>query len=211
MRRLNPFRLFQVWNAVNLHFKPSARFDAIKYNFKFKCSEEKFESFKFKWFFERCSSRYQTMDEFIVFLAANLVNGGDFIHDLRNSAYDEDRIYFDSLTYSFKKDIKKIPEDFDNSDFNALRYDLGLSIQTILLLNSEFGFIDHQLENRENISPLILKAHINKLYPVSVATKYLKFRGIDRNRIHTLIQTHFCNANVNKKLHNKILQCHSKH
>lgn len=113
---MNAFDVYKDYLALKQHFN-KAEYDYVKYNGKMKLSVATFEKRKDKLFFQKLAKRA----DYHQFLLANLV------HDkkawIRDLAYSEqaEKVFTEwkkrtqSLTYTFKQDLKKLDPVFDKN------------------------------------------------------------------------------------------------
>ena len=96
------YRFFELYQAVTLHFK-SDSYDFFKYGGKTKVNPDTYLGRKDKYFFERLG-KFQTDDEAICFVVANIAAGKKYVLDYDKKIYEEWKSFSDGLSYKFGKE-----------------------------------------------------------------------------------------------------------
>ena len=112
---MTPFECYVEYNALKRHF--TSTYDYFKYRGKLNLSQKTFESRGDKVFFAKVA-KHRDPTGFIV--ANLLINQKAWIRDIAYSEQSE-RVYTEwikkkeSMTYTFKSDLKKLDLDFDSN------------------------------------------------------------------------------------------------
>ena len=182
----DPFESYKLYNALKLHFETN--YDAIKYNFKSNVTPQSFFKRKDKYFFAKLAKKYN--GELKDFYVSQFINTEKYVGDMMDSEAEQNYMKYKKIKESihrvFSVDINRIGEEnvpFDNL-FEAvdgqhplvvkLWMQEEISLETVVILNSIFGFIDRE---SKNISDTIIWPDTRRLIE-----KY----------------THFVNFNVDK-------------
>ena len=113
---VEPFEVYQKYLAMKRHFS-SDSYDYHKYNGKVKANQHSFDIRKDKYFFYKLSKQ-KNVEEFLL---ANFLDGdnvfwiGQLRDDKCTEVYENYRKRKQSLTYTFKEDLSKFKDDFDEN------------------------------------------------------------------------------------------------
>ena len=113
---VEPFEVYQKYLALKRHFT-SEQYDYHKYNGKVKANKHSFDIRKDKYFFYKLSKQ-KNVEEFLL---ANFLDGdndfwiGQLRDDKCTEVYENYRKRKQSLTYTFKEDLSKFKDDFDEN------------------------------------------------------------------------------------------------
>ena len=152
---MSAFECYREYVALKQHFtQPS--FDYFKYNGKSNVSVDAFENRKDKYHFYKLSRKYQTKDEYVNFLVANLFENskswaGDLLQEEAHQIYLARQKVIQSMSYTFENECRNIfdgvsnPNDIILTDGDypilltkTLRSEV--SIETLCLLNGILNF-----------------------------------------------------------------------
>ena len=104
---LSPFRFYELYNAMSLHFKPNTSYDFFKYDGKTRVTENSFLAAKGKYFYEKNARKLHNEPAAIAYLASNFAEGCKWVGDLKQEPYDKFISYRDALYYKFEQDVEK--------------------------------------------------------------------------------------------------------
>lgn len=190
---LTPFRAFQLYQAIKLHFS-SDSYNCVKYQYKTSVKEASFLKRRDRYSFAKISKRFTSEEDLIDFYVAHF--GKDpkcWIGDLVNC--DDDDIYQnrkrikESIGYALESDMTKLMEDSDKFDDVLIAKDeqyprivqmfLGgdINIETVCVINNITNFLKRE------------KVHDTLVYPevVKRITKYSYFVHVDLKRAKNII------------------------
>ena len=190
--RVEPYDAYVKYLALKSHFSQK-NYDYIKYNGKVKAWRTTFETRKDKYFFYKLSK----MKDPVEFLIANFIDNDDFYvgnirDDKANEVYMEFKKRQQALSYTFKSDISKMKEDFNDNIIvpeNEHPYLLRLymrkdiCIETLTLINrccKMFAYWDKELSEDIMWPDIKLKA-----------IKYEPFLNVDINKYREIILSNF--------------------
>ena len=192
MQLQSPYEAYQLYVAIKNHFHTS--YDFFKYNGKVKVQFTAFEVRKDKYFF----SKLQKHSDPIGLLVSNFVDDPNaWIGDIVNAEMSED-VYLrwkkrqDSITYTYQEDLKKLPNDIDESlrvqdgqHPRLLKLLIGTTIypETMILLNYHLNFFPYW--EKEIIDPAIWPNEYNKLL------KYKPFVRFDKQKTKKITVDYF--------------------
>ena len=113
--QVDPYDAYVKYLALKSHFS-DPKYDFVKYNGKVKAWRTTFETRKDKYFFYKLSK----MKDPVEFLIANFIDNDDFyVGDIRddkaNEVYMEYKKRQQALSYTFKSDLSKMKEDFNQN------------------------------------------------------------------------------------------------
>ena len=191
----DPFESYKLYNALKLHFETN--YDAIKYNFKSNVTPQSFFKRKDKYFFAKLAKKYN--GELKEFYVSQFINTEKYVGDMRDSEAEQNYMKYKKIKESihrvFSVDINRIGEEnvpFDNL-FEAvdgqhplvvkLWMQEEISLETVVILNSIFGFIDRE---SKNISDTIIWPDTRRLIE-----KYTPFVNFDVNKCKKLLTKEF--------------------
>ena len=196
----DPFESYQLYNALKLHFETS--YDAVKYNFKYNVTPNSFFKRKDKYFFAKLAKKYN--GELKDFYVSQFINTETYIGDMMDNDAEEHYARYkrikESIHRVFSVDINKLDDHLCGADFNKLFESCDgqhplviklwmqeeISLETVVILNSIFGFISRE---SKNISDTIIWPDMKRLIE-----KYEPFVNFNRNKCLTLLQNRFTNA-----------------
>lgn len=95
---------YKQYCAVLLHFKEGSSYDYFKYNGQTRTSEKSFLGRKDNYFFQKWAKKFQTPDQSLYFLAANMVAGKTYVRNFSMDELYSWEKYKESLLYTFRKD-----------------------------------------------------------------------------------------------------------
>ena len=191
----DPFESYKLYNALKLHFETN--YDAIKYNFKSNVTPQSFFKRKDKYFFAKLAKKYN--GELKEFYVSQFINTEKYVGDMMDSEAEQNYMKYKKIKESihrvFSVDINRIGEEnvpFDNL-FKAvdgqhplvvkLWMQEEISLETVVILNSIFGFIDRE---SKNISDTIIWPDTRRLIE-----KYTPFVNFDVNKCKKLLTKEF--------------------
>jgi|TARA_B100001093_G_scaffold503386_1_gene557686 hypothetical protein len=191
----DPFESYKLYNALKLHFESS--YDAIKYNFKTSVTPNSFYKRKDKYFFAKLAKKYNgNLKDFYI---SQFINTEKYIGDMMDSEADQNYMKYKKIKESihrvFSVDINRIREEnvpFDDM-FKAVNGQHPLivklwmqeeiSLETVVILNSIFGFIDRE---SKNISDTIIWPDTRRLID-----KYTPFVSFDTSKCKHMLVNKF--------------------
>lgn len=103
---ISPLRFYEIYTATTLHFKNSATYNAIKYNFKTRVSSNTLETHKMKYFFEKFSKVCDDETHAIRFVASNFIVGNNWVSLLKMEVLNEFEGYARAIEYNFSEEAK---------------------------------------------------------------------------------------------------------
>ena len=179
----DPFESYKLYNALKLHFETN--YDAIKYNFKSNVTPQSFFKRKDKYFFAKLAKKYN--GELKEFYVSQFINTEKYVGDMMDSEAEQNYMKYKKIKESihrvFSVDINRIGEEnvpFDNL-FKAvdgqhplivkLWMQEEISLETVVILNSIFGFIDRE---SKNISDTIIWPDTRRL--IEKYTPFVNFK-----------------------------------
>ena len=194
----DPFESYQLYNALKLHFETG--YDAVKYNFKSNVTPKSFFKRKDKYFFAKLAKKYN--GELKDFYVSQFINTETYVGDMMDNDAEEHYARYkrikESIHRVFSVDINRLAEE--NVQFDMLFKAVDgqhplivklwmqeeISLETVVILNSIFGFISRE---SKNISDTIIWPDMKRLIE-----KYEPFVNFNRNKCLTLLQNRFTNA-----------------
>lgn len=191
----DPFESYKLYNALKLHFETN--YDAIKYNFKSNVTPQSFFKRKDKYFFAKLAKKYN--GELKEFYVSQFINTEKYVGDMMDSEAEQNYMKYKKIKESihrvFSVDINRIGEEnvpFDNL-FKAvdgqhplivkLWMQEEISLETVVILNSIFGFIDRE---SKNISDTIIWPDTRRLIE-----KYTPFVNFNVDKCKKLLTKEF--------------------
>ena len=191
----DPFESYKLYNALKLHFETN--YDAIKYNFKSNVTPQSFFKRKDKYFFAKLAKKYN--GELKEFYVSQFINTEKYVGDMMDSEAEQNYMKYKKIKESihrvFSVDINRIGEEnvpFDNL-FEAvdgqhplivkLWMQEEISLETVVILNSIFGFIDRE---SKNISDTIIWPDTRRLIE-----KYTPFVNFNVDKCKKLLTKKF--------------------
>ena len=191
----DPFDSYKLYNALKLHFETN--YDAVKYNFKSNVTPQSFFKRKDKYFFAKLAKKYN--GELKDFYISQFINTETYIGDMMDKVAEENYAKYKKIKESihrvFSIDINILNEQEKQFD-SLFKSENGqvplivklwmqeeISLETVVILNSIFGFI-----NREsvNISDTILWPEYKRLIE-----KYTPFVYYNRDKCMKLLTNAF--------------------
>ncbi len=191
----DPFESYKLYNALKLHFETN--YDAIKYNFKSNVTPQSFFKRKDKYFFAKLAKKYN--GELKEFYVSQFINTEKYVGDMMDSEAEQNYMKYkkvkESIHRVFSVDINRIGEE--NVPFDDLFKSVDgqhplivklwmqeeISLETVVILNSIFGFIDRE---SKNISDTIIWPDTRRLIE-----KYTPFVNFDVNKCKKLLTKEF--------------------
>ncbi len=192
---IDPFESYKLYNALKLHFETN--YDAVKYNFKSNVTPQSFFKRKDKYFFAKLAMKYngQLKDFYI----SQFINTEKYIGDMMDKPAEENYARYkrikESIHRVFSVDINILNEQEKQFD-SLFKSENGqvplvvklwmqeeISLETIVILNSIFGFIDRE---SQNISDTIMWPDIKR-----IIEKYTPFVYYNRNKCMKLLTNVF--------------------
>ena len=190
--RVEPYDAYVKYLALKSHFSQK-NYDYIKYNGKVKAWRTTFETRKDKYFFYKL----RKMKDPVEFLIANFIDNDDFYvgnirDDRANEVYMEFKKRQQALSYTFKSDLGKMKEDFnenivvpENEHPYLLRLYMrkDICIETLTLINrcvKIFNYWDKELEGDIMWPTIKMKAE-----------KFSPFLNVDINKYREIILSTF--------------------
>jgi len=192
----DPFESYKLYNALKLHFETDG-YDAIKYNYKSNVSPQSFFKRRDKYFFAKLAKNYEK--DLLTYFVSNFKNGVGYVGDMINE--DGERNYLDhkriqeSIHRVFSIDINKLNEQggmFDSYFISTdgqiplvikLWMQEEISLETVVILNSIFGFIGRE---SEKIADTIIWPEIKRKIE-----KYTPFVNYNRDKCMKLLTNVF--------------------
>ena len=191
----DPFNAYSLYNSIKLHFETG--YDAIKYNFKSNVTPQSFFKRKDKYFFAKLAKKYN--GELKEFYVSQFINTEKYVGDMMDSEAEQNYMKYkkvkESIHRVFSVDINRIGEE--NVPFDDLFKSVDgqhplivklwmqeeISLETVVILNSIFGFIDRE---SKNISDTIIWPDTRRLIE-----KYTPFVNFDVNKCKKLLTKEF--------------------
>lgn len=170
---MNGQEVYQKYLALKRHFDQSSDYDFFTYNGKTNASFDSYLKRKDKMFFEKLARKFSKDDEIIDYMVSNFIHGDAWIKDMLMpegvKKYDDHRKVIESLSYTFKEDLKKIqgkcphlndaisilPGEYQPLIFKML-YGKHLHVETVMILNNLFRFIPGLLKQLSG-DPVFMK------------------------------------------------------
>lgn len=192
----DPFDSYKLYNALKLHFETDG-YDAIKYNYKSNVSPQSFFKRKDKYFFAKLAKNYEK--DLLTYFVSNFKNGVGYVGDMINE--DGERNYLDhkriqeSIHRVFSIDINILNEQEELFDSYFISTDgqiplviklwmqEEISLETVVILNSIFGFIGRE---SEKITDTIIWPEIKRKIE-----KYTPFVNYNRDKCMKLLTNVF--------------------
>ena len=190
--RVEPYDAYVKYLALKSHFSQK-NYDYIKYNGKVKAWRTTFETRKDKYFFYKLSK----MKDPVEFLIANFIDNDDFYvgnirDDKANEVYMEFKKRQQALSYTFKSDISKMKEDFNDNIIvpeNEHPYLLRLYMRKDICIET-LTLIDMMVYNYKYWDKVL---HDDVIWP-QVKTKsinYRPFMSVDINKYKAIVKDRF--------------------
>ncbi len=192
---MDPFDSYKLYNALKLHFETN--YDAVKYNFKSNVTPQSFFKRKDKYFFAKLAKKYN--GELKDFYISQFINTEKYIGDMMDKDAEENYAKFkknkESIHRVFSVDINILNEQEKQFDllFKSENGQVPLvvklwmqeeiSLETVVILNSIFGFIERE---SDNISDTIMWPDIKRLIE-----KYNPFVYFNRDKCMKLLTNVF--------------------
>ena len=191
----DPYESYKLYNALKLHFESS--YDAVKYNFKTNVSSQSFLKRKDKYFFAKLAKKYNgNLKDFYV---SQFINEQKYVGDMMDSEaesyYATYKKIKESIHRVFSIDINNMSDlnaDFDKfflSEDGQQPYVVQLwmqeeiSLETVVILNSIFGFV--QIEDSKISDTIIWPDNKRKI------EKYTPFVNFDKDKCKTMLMSKF--------------------
>ena len=192
---MDPFESYKLYNALKLHFETG--YDAVKYNFKSNVTPQSFFKRKDKYFFAKLAKKYNgNLKDFYI---SQFINEQSYVGDMMDS--EAERYYStykkikESIHRVFSIDINNMSDlnaDFDKfflSENGQQPYIVQLwmqeeiSLETVVILNSIFGFI--QIENSKVLDTIVWPDNKRMI------EKYTPFVNFDKDKCKTMLISKF--------------------
>ena len=191
----DPFDSYKLYNALKLHFETN--YDAVKYNFKSNVTPQSFFKRKDKYFFAKLAKKYN--GELKDFYISQFINTEKYIGDMMDEDAEENYAKYKKIKESihrvFSVDINILNEQEKQFD-SLFKSENGqvplivklwmqeeISLETVVILNSIFGFIGRE---SVNISDTIIWPEIKRLIE-----KYTPFVNYNRDKCMKLLTNVF--------------------
>lgn len=191
----DPFDSYKLYNALKLHFETN--YDAVKYNFKSNVTPQSFFKRKDKYFFAKLAKKYN--GELKDFYISQFINTEKYIGDMMDKDAEENYAKYKKIKESihrvFSVDINILNEQEKQFD-SLFKSENGqvplivklwmqeeISLETVVILNSIFGFIGRE---SVNISDTIIWPEIKRLIE-----KYTPFVNYNRDKCMKLLTNVF--------------------
>ena len=191
----DPFESYKLYNALKLHFESS--YDAVKYNYKTNVSSQSFLKRKDKYFFAKLAKKYNgNLKDFYV---SQFINEQKYVGDMMDSEaesyYATYKKIKESIHRVFSIDINNMSDlnaDFDKfflSEDGQQPYVVQLwmqeeiSLETVVILNSIFGFV--QIEDSKISDTIIWPDNKRRI------EKYTPFVSFDKDKCKTMLMSKF--------------------
>jgi len=149
---MNPFRSYELYTCLNLHFKGS--YDAFKYNFKTRVNLQSYEKRRDKYFFAKFANKFNNENDLINFYVSNFISGVKWIGECNEERYVEWQKRNESLKYLVKQDLHTILDTCDSLQ-NAFKVENSqvpkiislyqreeISVETLCLFERYLKFIE---------------------------------------------------------------------
>lgn len=192
---MDPFESYKLYNALKLHFETG--YDAVKYNFKSNVTPQSFFKRKDKYFFAKLAKKYNgNLKDFYI---SQFINEQSYVGDMMDSEaerhYSTYKKIKESIHRVFSIDINNMSDlnaDFDKfflSENGQQPYIVQLwmqeeiSLETVVILNSIFGFI--QIEDSK-VSDTIVWPDNKRMID-----KYTPFVNFDKDKCKTMLISKF--------------------
>ena len=191
----DPFDSYKLYNALKLHFETN--YDAVKYNFKSNVTPQSFFKRKDKYFFAKLAKKYN--GELKDFYISQFINTEKYIGDMMDKDAEENYAKYkrikESIHRVFSVDIN-ILNDQEKQFDSLFKSENGqvplvvklwmqeeISLETVVILNSIFGFINRE---SNNISDTILWPDMKR-----IIEKYTPFVYYNRDKCMKLLTNAF--------------------
>lgn len=191
----DPFDSYKLYNALKLHFETN--YDAVKYNFKSNVTPQSFFKRKDKYFFAKLAKKYN--GELKDFYISQFINTEKYIGDMMDKDAEENYAKYkrikESIHRVFSVDINILNDQEKQFDllFKSENGQVPLvvklwmqeeiSLETVVILNSIFGFINRE---SNNISDTILWPDMKR-----IIEKYTPFVYYNRDKCMKLLTNAF--------------------
>lgn len=178
---MDPYDVYTKYIALKNHFTTKS-YDYFKYHGRVKVKRESFDIRKDKYFFYKLS-KHKDIENFLL---ANFVDGssefwvGDIKGNLPEEIYRKWKKRQESLTYTYKQDLSKLDEQFDEN-FKVDKYGhpkllrlylrQDICIETMIILDMLVGYTKAWTKKLEK--DLIFDQVYNKI------SKYRPFMNVD--------------------------------
>ena len=193
---IDPFESYKLYNALKLHFEQDG-YDAFKYNFKTNVKPTSFLKRKDKYFFAKVARQYE--NDMMGYYVANFKHGvsyvGEMINECGEENYKNHKRILESIHRHFSVDINILSEQkvgfeelFESYDGQLpfviqLWMQEEISLETVVILNSIFGFIGRE---SEKITDTIIWPEIKRKIE-----KYTPFVNYNRDKCMKLLTNVF--------------------
>lgn len=111
---LTPLETYKLYIAIHNHFTSS--YDYFRYNGKTRVTVKHYEKRRDKYYFAKLSKHPDVMNLMIANFALGKVHWiGDLLTEEARSTYQAWKVRNQSLTYTFKEDLKKLEDNFNDN------------------------------------------------------------------------------------------------
>lgn len=107
---MTPFRAFQLYIAVKLHFTREG-YDCVKYNFKTSSSESAYVKRADQWYFHKVAKKYSREKNAVHFYVANFIADNTWVGDMLEhdpDVYTEWEGRYERRVFAFEKEIRTL-------------------------------------------------------------------------------------------------------
>lgn len=195
MTMVTPFEAFNLFNSIKTHFNEDS-YDAIKYNYSTRSSQESFNKRKDKALFNRIVFKYNNKKDIINFFVANVITNPSkiWIDSCTHSNFEEWKQRTEGLTYNFKNDcetlVKRFPDHkslFKGYPPKILNEYLGsrITLETLVVFNS----ITESVSNFKDEAGLFTELK-------RLIKKYETFLSIDKKKLALTARDIFTGQNL---------------
>lgn len=103
---LSGYRFYELYLAIQLHFKENNSYDFFKYNGSLKVEENTYLAVRGRVFFDRAARYCKNEQKAIDYIVSNFIRGNKWINEFKEKPYLEYCGYRDAYSYKFKEDLK---------------------------------------------------------------------------------------------------------
>lgn len=197
MMNMDAFQAYRYYLALKLHFTTDS-YDVVKHKGRVKASRDSFMKRRDLYAINKIAKTYND-EEIVNFLVSNFVSGnkwGGVFDAEANQTYISWKKKIESLTYTFKNDMRKILNEYELMSFDSnivfslqknqhpyiIRgYMSGeISLETLVILNKLYNFCD-KFDNA--IEEQYVWPDISRL-----VRKYNPFLKVDREKFYGILR-----------------------
>lgn len=102
-----PLRLFELYNAMSLHFREGSSYNYFKYRGKTNCSQATLEKRNDKYTFQSLAKKLRNEEEAKDFLVANFISGKTYIRNFSEDTFLKFMGYKEAYLYKFSEDLSE--------------------------------------------------------------------------------------------------------